>query len=165
MTAFKNIESKIKTLAQALPTISEWKKKETIVFTNGCFDLLHLGHIDYLSKAKDLGSKLVIGLNSSDSVKRLKGPSRPINSNESRSFLLAALEFVDLVILFEEETPINLISNILPNVLVKGGDYTYQTIIGAKEVSGYGGEVKSIPFLEGYSTTNIVAKIQSFSKS
>ena len=101
MTAFKNIESKIKTLDQALPTISEWKKKETIVFTNGCFDLLHLGHIDYLSKAKDLGSKLVIGLNSSDSVKRLKGPSRPINSNESRSFLLAALEFVDLVILFE----------------------------------------------------------------
>jgi rfaE bifunctional protein nucleotidyltransferase chain/domain len=165
LTAFKNIESKIKTLAHAMPTISEWKKKETIVFTNGCFDLLHLGHIDYLSKAKDLGSKLVIGLNSSDSIKRLKGPSRPINSNESRSFLLASLEFVDLVVLFEEETPINLISNILPNVLVKGGDYTFDTIIGAKEVSDYGGEVKSIPFLEGYSTTNIVAKIQSFSKS
>jgi rfaE bifunctional protein nucleotidyltransferase chain/domain len=165
LTAFKNIESKIKSLEQAMLTISEWKEKETIVFTNGCFDLLHMGHIDYLSKAKDLGSKLVIGLNSSESVKRLKGPSRPINSDESRSILLAALEFVDLVILFGEETPINLISNILPNVLAKGGDYNYHTIIGAKKVTDYGGKVEAIPFLDGYSTTNIVAKIQSFSKS
>lgn len=165
MTALKTIESKIQNLEQAKKTISEWKKNGTIVFTNGCFDLLHMGHIDYLSKAKDLGSKLVVGLNSSESIKRLKGPSRPINSNETRSFLLAAFEFVDMVILFEEDTPINLILNLSPNVLVKGGDYTLLTIVGTKEVTKYGGEVKVIPFLSGYSSTNIVAKIQSFSKS
>ena len=164
MTAFNNIESKIQTLEQAKQTISEWKENETTVFTNGCFDLLHLGHIDYLSKARDLGSKLIIGLNSSESVKRLKGPTRPINSIESRAILLAAFEFVDLIIIFEEDTPINLISNILPNILVKGGDYNLNTIVGAKEVKKYGGKVKVIPFIKGYSTTNIVTKIQSFSK-
>ena len=149
MTAFNNIESKIQTLEQAKQTISEWKENETTVFTNGCFDLLHMGHIDYLSKARDLGSKLIIGLNSSESVKRLKGPTRPINSIESRSILLAAFEFVDLIIIFEEDTPINLISNILPNILVKGGDYNLNTIVGAKEVKKIWWKSKSYSFPQG----------------
>lgn len=166
MTPYDKIESKVLSLDQALKKVEEWKSEnDTLVFTNGCFDLLHVGHIDYLSKAKDLGSKLVIGLNSSESVSRLKGPTRPINSTESRSLMLAAFEFVDLVIVFDEDTPMNLISNIKPNILVKGGDYTIETIVGSKEVIEYGGKVEVIPFLEGYSTTNIVTKIQSFSKS
>ncbi len=166
MTAFQKIESKILTLPEALKTVENWKSTgEKIIFTNGCFDLLHMGHIDYLSKARDLGTKLIIGLNSSESVSRLKGPTRPINSTESRSAMLAAFEFVDLVIVFNEDTPLNLISTLLPNVLVKGGDYTFDTIVGAEDVKKSGGEVKVIPFLEGYSTTNIVTKIQSFSKS
>lgn len=166
MTSYDKIESKVLSLDQALKKVEEWKSEnDTLVFTNGCFDLLHVGHIDYLSKAKDLGSRLVIGLNSSESVSRLKGPSRPINSTESRSLMLAAFEFVDLVIVFDEDTPMNLISNLKPNILVKGGDYTIDTIVGSKEVMGYGGKVEVIPFLEGYSTTNIVTKIQSFSKS
>ncbi len=166
MTSYDKIESKVLSLDQALKKVEEWKSgNDTLVFTNGCFDILHVGHIDYLSKAKDLGSKLVIGLNSSESVNRLKGPTRPINSTESRSLMLAAFEFVDLVIVFDEDTPMNLISNIKPNILVKGGDYTIDTIVGSKEVIEYGGIVEVIPFLEGYSTTNIVTKIQSFSKS
>lgn len=166
MEAFQKIKDKIQNLEQAKKTVQDWKTKdEKVVFTNGCFDLLHLGHIDYLSKAKDLGTKLVIGVNSSESVSKLKGPSRPINSTESRSTMLAAFEFIDLVIVFGEETPLNLISNLSPNILVKGGDYTFETIVGAKNVVEYGGEVKVIPFLKGYSTTNIVTKIQSFSKS
>ena len=165
MTAFQNIEGKIQTLEQGVKTVQGWNsQKETIVFTNGCFDLLHLGHIDYLSKAKDLGTKLIVGVNSSESVSKLKGPSRPINSTESRSTMLAAFEFIDLVIVFGEDTPINLISNLKPNILVKGGDYTFETIVGAEDVINYGGLVEVIPFLEGYSTTNIVTKIQSFSK-
>ncbi|MBL57884.1 MAG: D-glycero-beta-D-manno-heptose 1-phosphate adenylyltransferase [Flavobacteriales bacterium] len=158
--------SKIQSIEQSNKTIENWRKeKETIVFTNGCFDLLHLGHIDYLTKAKDLGSKLIIGVNSSQSVTRLKGPTRPINSTETRAFMLAAFKFVDLVVIFEDDTPIDLISNIKPNILVKGGDYTLETVVGAKEVMKYGGDVKIIPFLEGFSTTSIVTKIQSFSRS
>lgn len=166
MTAYSKIESKVLSLAEAKRLVEAWKtENETIVFTNGCFDLLHVGHIDYLSKAKDLGSKLIIGLNSSESVSRLKGPTRPINTTESRSLMLAAFEFVDLVLVFEEDTPLDLITNIKPDILVKGGDYTIETIVGAEKVLSYGGDVKVIPFLDGYSTTNIVTKIQSFSKS
>lgn len=166
MSSLKKIETKIQTLKQAKKTVLDWiGNNETVVFTNGCFDILHLGHLDYLSKAKDLGSKLVIGVNSSSSVQKLKGPSRPVNSTQSRSTLLAGFECVDLVVVFNEETPLNLIQELKPNILVKGGDYTLATIVGAKEVKQYGGSVKIIPFLPGYSTSNIVTKIQSFSKS
>ena len=166
MTSLKKIQTKIQNLEEAKRIVRNWNSfDEKIVFTNGCFDLLHLGHIDYLSKAKDLGTKLIVGVNSSESVQKLKGPSRPIHSSLTRSTILAAFEFIDLVIIFEEDTPLELIKVLKPNVLVKGGDYTRETIIGAKEVESYGGKVQIIPFLSGYSTSNIVTKIQSFSKS
>lgn len=166
MTALEKIESKIVSKQKARNIRTDWKRHhDVVVFTNGCFDLLHLGHLDYLSKAKDLGTKLVIGLNSSESVSRLKGPSRPINSDDSRANMLAALEFVDLVVLFSEDTPLDLITALEPNVLVKGGDYTKETIVGAKEVEANGGKVEVIQFLEGYSTTSIVTKIQNLSKN
>lgn len=166
MTSFKTIQSKIKHLEEANRIVKEWNlSNEKIVFTNGCFDLLHLGHIDYLSKAKDLGTKLIVGVNSSESVQKLKGPSRPIHSSQTRSTLLAAFEFVDLVIIFEEDTPIELIRLLKPKVLVKGGDYTLETIVGAEVVEEYGGHIEIIPFLSGYSSSSIVTKIQSFSKS
>ena len=131
-----------------------------IVFTNGCFDLLHLGHIDYLSKAADLGNKLIIGLNSDSSTKNLKGQTRPITDELSRAALLASLFFVDGVILFDEETPLNLITRIKPDVLVKGADYTLDQIVGADLVMSYGGNVKTIEYLPGYSTTAIEQKIK-----
>ena len=150
---FKDLES-------ALPLISEWKNTgEKIVFTNGCFDLMHLGHIDYLSKAANLGSKLIVGLNSDSSTKKLKGSTRPITDENSRAGVLAALFFVDAVVLFNEQTPLNLIVNIQPNILVKGADYAIENIVGSKEVLDLGGEVKTIEFLEGYSTSAIEAKI------
>ena len=135
---------------------SEGKK---IVFTNGCFDLLHVGHIKYLSQAKDLGDILIIGLNSDKSVKKLKGNNRPINSFEDRAKLLAALKSVDLVIMFEEQTPENLIKEIIPDVLVKGGDYDIKEIVGYQTVIDNGGRVKTLSFYEGYSSTNYIDKI------
>ena len=135
---------------------SEGKK---IVFTNGCFDLLHVGHIKYLSQAKDLGDILIIGLNSDKSVKKLKGSNRPINSFEDRAKLLAALKSVDLVIMFEEQTPENLIKEIIPDVLVKGGDYDIEEIVGYQTVIDNGGRVKTLSFYEGYSSTNYIDKI------
>ncbi len=135
---------------------SEGKK---IVFTNGCFDLLHVGHIKYLSKAKDLGDILIIGLNSDKSVKKLKGNNRPINSFEDRAKLLAALKSVDLVIMFEEQTPENLIKEIIPDVLVKGGDYDIEEIVGYQTVIDNGGQVKTLSFYDGYSSTNYIDKI------
>tara|TARA_B100001778_G_C18581648_1_gene627719 strand:+ start:778 stop:1278 length:501 start_codon:yes stop_codon:yes gene_type:complete len=166
LSSLKKIEKKIQTLEQGKSTVQDWiSNNETIVFTNGCFDILHLGHLDYLLKAKDLGSKLIVGVNSSSSVQKLKGPSRPINSTQSRSKLLAGFECIDLIVVFNEDTPLNLIQSLKPNILVKGGDYTFETIVGAEEVTSYGGHVKIIPFLPGYSTSKIVTKIQSFSKS
>ena len=166
MSSLKKIEKKIQTIEQGKNTVQDWiSKNETIVFTNGCFDILHLGHLDYLCKAKDLGSKLIVGVNSSTSVKKLKGPSRPVNSTQSRSKLLAGFECIDLIVVFNEDTPLNLIQSLKPNILVKGGDYTFETIVGAEEVKNYGGQVEIIPFLPGYSTSKIVTKIQSFSKS
>tara|TARA_B000000609_G_C24170560_1_gene350038 strand:+ start:1162 stop:1626 length:465 start_codon:yes stop_codon:yes gene_type:complete len=135
---------------------SEEKK---IVFTNGCFDLLHVGHIKYLSQAKDLGDILIIGLNSDKSVKKLKGNNRPINSFEDRAKLLAALKSVDLVIMFEEQTPENLIKEIIPDVLVKGGDYDIEEIVGYQTVIDNGGQVKTLSFYDGYSSTNYIDKI------
>jgi len=133
---------------------------QKIVFTNGCFDLLHLGHIDYLSKAADLGNKLVIGLNTDLSTSNIKGPARPITDQLSRSTLLAALSFVDAVILFDEPTPIELIKAVKPGVLVKGADYSIEQIVGAELVLASGGEVKTIEFLPGYSTSAIERKIK-----
>ena len=140
--------------------VTSWQlHNEKVVFTNGCFDILHLGHIDYLTKAADLGDRLIVAVNTDSSVSALKGPSRPIIDEETRAMKLASLVFIDAVILFGEETPLQLITEVRPNVLVKGGDYTIDTIVGASEVQDNGGEVVVIPFLEGHSTTSIVNKI------
>jgi rfaE bifunctional protein nucleotidyltransferase chain/domain len=142
------------------PLLERWKKNgEKIVFTNGCFDIVHLGHVDYLSKAADLGTKLIVGLNSDASTQRLKGITRPISQEISRAGILASFFFIDAVILFDEDTPLDLIKNILPNVLVKGADYSIEQIVGAKEVLANGGEVETIKFLDGYSTSLIEQKI------
>ena len=134
-------------------------ERKKIVFTNGCFDLLHVGHIRYLSQAKKLGDFLIIGLNSDRSVRKLKGKDRPINSFEDRATLLSALNSVDLVIKFEEQTPENLIKGIVPNVLVKGGDYNIEDIVGYQIVIQNGGQVKTLSFYDGYSSTNYIDKI------
>ena len=131
-----------------------------IVFTNGCFDIIHRGHVEYLEEAKKLGDILIIGLNSDYSVKRIKGPSRPINNEEDRKKVLLALKSVDDVIIFNEDTPLELIKKIKPNVLVKGGDWEIKNIIGADFVLGLGGEVHSLAFREGHSTTKIIKKIK-----
>ena len=133
--------------------------RKKIVFTNGCFDLLHVGHIRYLAQAKRLGDFLIIGLNSDSSVKELKGENRPINSFEDRATLLSAIESVDLVIMFEEQTPENLIKDIVPDILVKGGDYNIEDIVGYQIVIQNGGQVKTISFYDGYSSTNYIDKI------
>ena len=134
-------------------------ERKKIVFTNGCFDLLHVGHIRYLSQAKKLGDFLIIGLNSDRSVKKLKGKDRPINSFEDRATLLSALNSVDLVIKFEEQTPEDLIKDIVPDVLVKGGDYNIEDIVGYQIVIQNGGQVKTLSFYDGYSSTNYIDKI------
>lgn len=160
--ALNKIKSKIQSWQQIEKTIANWKANgQKIVFTNGCFDLLHYGHIHYLCAAKDLGDRLIIGLNSKDSVARLKGPHRPINDELTRQHLLASLEFVDAVVVFEEDTPLDLIFLIKPDVLVKGGDWSPEQIVGADVVLENGGQVLSLPFVEGYSTTNIEAKIKN----
>lgn len=153
---------KIKDLKHAKELVREWKSQaKTIVFTNGCFDLLHLGHVDYLEKARSLGDKLVLGLNSDDSVSRFKGQNRPIQDQNSRSRVLAALEVVDLVVFFNEDTPLTLISEIQPNILVKGSDYLAENIVGADVVKKNGGVVKTIDFVSGYSTSKIIEKIKN----
>ena len=134
--------------------------RKKIVFTNGCFDLLHVGHIRYLAQAKKLGDFLIIGLNSDSSVKELKGEDRPINSFEDRATLLSAIESVDLVIMFEEQTPENLIKDIVPDILVKGGDYNIEDIVGYQTVMQNGGQVKTLSFYDGYSSTNYINKIK-----
>jgi len=131
-----------------------------IVFTNGCFDVLHFGHVQYLLEAKKLGDLLVVGLNSDASVRRLKGESRPINGEKERAFVLAALAFVDYVVVFEEDTPKELIEVVKPNVLVKGGDYKIENIVGADFVMQNGGTVTTIPFVEGFSSTHIIEQLK-----
>lgn len=160
MKYFDHIKSKILSEENLNILINEWREKnQKIVFTNGCFDLLHLGHIDYLAKAKDLGDKLIIGVNTDNSVRRLKGMYRPLQDENSRLHILAALEFVDSVILFNEDTPYELIKKIQPDVLVKGADYKIEDIVGYDIVTSRGGEVKTIEYLEGYSTTSIEQRI------
>ncbi len=129
------------------------------VFTNGCFDVIHLGHIMYLSQAADLGDVLIIGLNTDKSVQRIKGDKRPINDQHARSMVLASLRFVDSVVLFDEDTPLELIKNIKPDVLVKGSDYADNEIVGADVVKSNGGEVVTIDFIEGYSSSEIIKKL------
>ncbi len=130
-----------------------------VVFTNGVFDLLHPGHMTYLAQARMFGDRLVVGLNSDASVKRLKGDSRPLQAEEDRAFNLAALRSVDLVVPFSEDTPLDLINLLHPEVLVKGGDYTLATIVGAKEVVGWGGQVEVLSFVQGKSTTSLIEKM------
>ena len=139
-----------------------WKKdKKKIVFTNGCFDILHRGHVEYLEKAKSYGDFLVVGLNSDESVKRLKGISRPYIAEEDRGYLLAGLKSVDAVVIFDEDTPHSLISNIIPDVLVKGGDYNIKDIVGRDVVESNGGKVITVNFIEGRSSSSIIKKIKN----
>lgn len=157
----QRIQEKIMTLPALKEQVENWKARgEKVVFTNGVFDLLHTGHITYMTDAAALGTKLIIGLNADNSVKRLKGPERPVNDQNSRALLLASMFFIDAVVLFEEDTPINLITTLLPDVLAKGGDYTVDTIVGAKEVMANGGEVKVISFVDGFSSTSIINRIR-----
>lgn len=132
---------------------------DTVVFTNGCFDILHPGHVDYLARARALGSRLVVGLNSDASVTRLKGPGRPVNDQTSRALVLAALECVDHVVVFDEDTPLELIRKVRPDVLVKGGDWSVDKIVGRDLVEARGGRVLSLPLLPGHSTTAIIERI------
>ena len=153
--------NKIKPLAEAIKLVEEWKNNsETIVFSNGCFDIIHLGHVDYLENARKLGKRLIVGLNSDNSVSKLKGQNRPINDIASRSRILASLEFVDLVIVFDEDTPYELIQELIPDILVKGDDYLAENIVGADIVKKYGGSVVTIPLIKGYSTSSIINKIR-----
>ena len=133
-----------------------FRENHTLVFTNGCFDILHRGHIYYLSRARALGDLLVVGLNSDGSVSRLKGPGRPVNDQNARAEVLGGLAFVDYIILFSEETPLQLITALRPDILVKGGDYQKEDIVGYTEVKALGGRVETIPLLEGYSTSSIL---------
>jgi len=161
MRAIASIEKKIMTVAQALTVIAGWKALgKTFAFTNGCFDILHPGHLFSLAQTAQEADFLVVGLNSDASVKRLKGPTRPINNTESRAIVLSNLVLVDIVVVFEEDTPLELISTLLPDVLVKGGDYTIETIVGAKEVIANGGKVIINPIVEGFSTTGLIEKIK-----
>lgn len=153
--------SKINDLLSLKASIKQWQSEgKKVVFTNGVFDLLHIGHITYMAKAAELGDKLVIGLNSDSSVKRIKGEDRPVNDQNSRAALLAALFFVNAIVVFEEDTPINVITTLMPDILVKGADYSIENIVGAKEIIANGGEVKTIDFVEGYSSTSIIKKIR-----
>ena len=163
MKHFEIIKSKILKADTIDLLLSVWRFKERkVVFTNGCFDILHLGHIDYLSKAADLGDKLIVGVNSDASVKRLnKGAARPIQDEESRAILIAALHFTDAVIIFDEDTPYELIKIVQPDILVKGGDWKPAEIVGSDIVKAKGGAVATLDYLPGYSTTDIERKIKS----
>ncbi len=154
-------ESKILSREQAVDQADRWRAAgQQIVFTNGCFDIVHLGHIDYLEKARHLGNRLILGLNTDASVSCIKGPLRPVVNEYARARLMAALEFVDAVTLFCEPTPLELIEAVQPDVLVKGNDYTVATIVGADFVLGRGGRVETIELVPGYSTTRLIERIK-----
>lgn len=162
MNTLAQIEAKIHTCDSAQAAVQTWQQQgETVVFTNGCFDLLHYGHLHYLAQARDLGQRLVLGLNSAASVARLKGPHRPINDELTRTWQLASLSFIDAVVPFEEDTPWELLQVLQPDILVKGGDYEIASIIGADIVLARGGRVLTLPFVVGYSTTSIEQKIKN----
>ena len=162
MSHLNTIKKKIYLLDGLQYQVDSWKESgEKVVFTNGCFDILHRGHVEVLARAADLGNRLIIGLNSDKSIQVLKGENRPIENEESRAILLASLSFVDAVILFSEKTPLNLISSLNPDILAKGGDYEIETIVGHKVVEENGGEVILVPFLDGFSSTTIIDKIKN----
>lgn len=163
MSKHSSINEKIVSLSQLLEKIhSDKQNGKKVVFTNGCFDILHKGHVDYLAKAADKGDVLIVAVNTDDSVKRLgKSPSRPIQDQEARAYLIAALESVSYVTLFNEDTPKELIDAIVPDVLVKGSDYKPEAIVGYDTVTKNGGTVETIDFIEGYSTTAIEKKIKA----
>lgn len=165
MKSVSSIPNKIFTLNELTHQLKRWRlHNKKIVFTNGVFDILHEGHIASLGEAALYGHILIVGINADASVKRLKGDSRPVYNEGSRTLLMASLVMVDAVVLFEEDTPLNLITTILPDVLVKGGDYSLDEIVGAKEVIANGGEVKIVPILEGFSTSGIIEKMKGIPK-
>jgi len=154
-----NIAYKIVDMTTLQSRLHHWRAVGSrIVFTNGCFDILHPGHVELLAQCRDLGDYVVLGLNSDASVRKLKGPGRPVNDQLSRAVVLAGLSFVDAVIIFDEDTPLDLITQVRPDVLVKGGDYRASEIVGADIVRQNGGEVRIVQLVEGYSTTAIIAK-------
>lgn len=156
------IQTKILSLHEAVQRVAQWRlSSKKIAFTNGVFDILHQGHLYSLSQAAAEADCLVVGLNADASVKRLKGDTRPVNNQDSRALVLASLLLVDIVVIFEEDTPLELIKALLPDVLIKGGDYTTEQIAGAKEVLANGGRVVINPILEGFSTTGIISRIKS----
>jgi len=162
MSHLNKINSKIFSLDDLKNQVNAWKQAgEEVVFTNGCFDIIHRGHIEVLAQTADLGDRLIIGLNSDSSIQKLKGEDRPIIEEQSRAILLASLEFVDAVVIFSEDTPLKLISALLPDVLAKGGDYEIETIVGHEIVQQNGGKVKLVPFVDGFSSTTIIEKIKN----
>ena len=155
-------QRKIVTSERAIEIAEGWRQQgKRISFTNGCFDIIHLGHVDYLEKTRLLADKMIVGLNTDQSVKSLKGPERPVQDQGSRSRIMAGFEFVDLVVLFDEETPAHLIESVRPDVLVKGDDYRFENIVGADFVVKNGGIVETIELVAGYSTSKIIHKIKS----
>lgn len=162
MDKFEHLKSKILTKEELKPLLNVLKfHRKKIVFSNGCFDILHRGHIEYLSKAASLGNCMVIGLNTDDSVRRLKGENRPVQDETSRSQVMASLHFVDYVVLFDEDTPYELIKYLMPDMLVKGSDYTEDNIVGADIVKANGGKVETIDLVDGYSTTSVIERSKS----
>ena len=149
------------TRIQTIDKVRHWKESgEKIVFTNGCFDILHAGHVHLLKEAKNLGDRLIIGLNSDQSVQNLKGPDRPLNAEDARASVLESLSMVDGITIFQEDTPHELIKEIIPHVLVKGGDYSIENVVGAETVGATGGKVVLIPILKGYSTSDLITRIR-----
>ena len=160
-----NSERTMKTAHKIIsPHDLDKRRAGKVVFTNGCFDILHPGHVDYLERARSMGDCLVVGLNSDSSVRRLKGPLRPVNDQAARARVLAGLACVDFVMIFEEDTPLELIKAVCPDVLVKGGDWSVDRIVGREQVEARGGTVCSIPLLEGYSTTGTIDRIVAMHK-
>lgn len=163
---FQRITNKIQSWDNAQCTVNTWKMaQESTVFTNGCFDLLHYGHLHYLAEAASLGKHLIVGLNSGASVQRLKGNHRPIKDDQSRLYVLAGLQMIDLVVIFDEDTPLQLIKHLQPDILVKGGDWATKDIVGSDVVLGNGGAVYSLKFVEGYSTSKLEQKILEAKRS
>ena len=161
MKSVKSIPDKILSEQELQQQLKRWRlQNKTIVFTNGVFDILHEGHIASLSEAASFGHILIVGLNADASVKRLKGDNRPVNQEQARALLLASLLPTDAIVIFDTDTPLDLIISIMPDVLVKGGDYTLEQIVGAKEVMANGGEVKIVPLIEGVSTTAIIERMR-----
>jgi D-glycero-beta-D-manno-heptose 1-phosphate adenylyltransferase len=155
----QEIESKILSQHDLLKRIEFWRKLgDKIVFTNGCFDILHTGHVHLFVSCNTYGDRLVVGLNSDASVRRLKGDTRPVNDQDARATVLASIEFIDAIVIFEEDTPEKLINALKPEVLIKGGDWKKENIVGSNFVESYGGIVETVPFLDGFSTTGIIAK-------